>query len=140
MKRAGTIFVPTLAVLEQQFPERIQEILAHAKEAWEAGIKLACGGDTGAFSHGDNAREIELMMEAGIPIEEVLAASTLHGWEACGGEMCGRKFGWFEKGVAADIIALDGDPRIDIGALRRVQFVLKDAKVWKRNGVPVGMY
>ncbi|KAJ9223743.1 hypothetical protein DTO027B5_6004 [Paecilomyces variotii] len=140
MKEAGTIFVPTLAVFEQQLPERIEVILAHAKEAWEAGVKLACGGDTGAFSHGDNAREMELMTEAGIPIEEVLTASTLHGWEACGGDMCGRRFGWFEKGVAADIIALDGDLRTDIGALRRVQFVMKDARVWKENGVPVGMY
>lgn len=140
MKEEGTIFVPTLAVLEQELSGRIESILAHTKAAWQAGIKLACGGDTGAFSHGDNAREMELMIEAGIPLEDVLVASTLHGWEACGGDMCGRRFGWFEKGVAADIVALDGDPRLNIGTLRRVQFVMKDAKVWKQRGVPVGMH
>jgi imidazolonepropionase-like amidohydrolase len=140
MKEAGTIFVPTLAILEQLIPDDdMGKILAHTKKAWEMGIKLACGGDTGAFPHGDNAREMELMVQAGVPLEEVLTAATLHGWEACGGDRCGRKFGWFEKGVAADIIALDGDPRSDVGALRKVQFVMKDGRVWKRDGVAVGM-
>ncbi|KAL1969666.1 hypothetical protein VTN77DRAFT_8219 [Rasamsonia byssochlamydoides] len=139
MKEAGTIFVPTLAVLEQMAPHEMGKILAHTKKAWEMGIKLACGGDTGAFAHGDNAREMELMVQAGVPLEEVLTAATLHGWEACGGDRCGRRFGWFERGVAADIIALDGDPRSDLGALRKVQFVMKDGRVWKRDGVAVGM-
>lgn len=142
MKDHNVIFVPTLSVLELQ-PDpsgrRMPRILAHTKRAWERGVKLACGGDTGAFAHGDNAREMELMVQAGVPLEEVLTAATLHGWEACGGDRCGRRFGWFERGVAADIVALDGDPRSDLAALRKVQFVMKDGKVWKRDGVAVGM-
>ncbi|KAL2353519.1 hypothetical protein BJ546DRAFT_1038176 [Cryomyces antarcticus] len=50
------------------------------------GIKLACGGDTGAFAHGDDVRELELMLEADVPLKGVLAAATLHGWDACGGQ------------------------------------------------------
>lgn len=133
MKDAGTIFVPTLAVCELFFNDKMVDILAHTKKAFDTGIKVACGGDTGAFAHGENAREMELMIEAGVLLEDVLVAATLHGWEACGGEMCGRRFGWWEEGVAADIVALDGDPREDIGALRKVRFVTKDGKVWKKR-------
>ena len=77
MKDSGVISVPTLAVLEIFLP--MKEILVCTKKTWDFGIKLACGGDTGAFAHSDNAREIELMVAAGVPLMEVLTASTLHG-------------------------------------------------------------
>jgi imidazolonepropionase-like amidohydrolase len=136
MKVARTIYAPTLAVYELFFP--MDEALKRTKNAFDVGIKIACGGDTGAFDHGENAREMELMLKAGVPIEEVLTSATLHGWEACGGDRCGRKFGWLE-GVAADVAALDSDPRKDVSALRKVSFVMKDAKVWKRDGLAVGV-
>ena len=137
MKDNGAIFVPTLAVCELVLD--IKPILAQVKEAYDLGVKLCAGGDIGGVAHGDNAREMELLLDAGVPLEEVLTAATLHAWEACGGEWCGRKFGWIEEGCAADIIALDGDVREDVGALRRVEFVMKDARVWKRDGQAFGM-
>ena len=137
MKDSGVISVPTLAGLEIFLP--MKEILVCTKKTSDFGIKLACGGDTGAFAHSDNVREIELMVAAGVPLMEMLTASTLHGWKVCGGDRCGRKFGRFEEGVAADIIALDGDPREDICALRKASFVMKDARVWKKGGVAVDM-
>ena len=103
------------------------------------GVKVACGGDTGAFAHGDNAREPELMIEAGIPVADVLQALTLRGWEACGGNWCGRRFGWLEPGCAADLTALKGNPVEDVGALREVEFVMKNGRVWKEKGKAVGM-
>lgn len=141
MRENGTIFVPTLAVLELFYPRDgpFEKILKQTKDAFEEDVKLACGGDTGPFAHGDNAREIELMVEAGVPVLDVLQAATMHGWEACGGEWCGRNFGWIEEGCAADLVALDGDPTDDIKALRKVDFVMKDGKVWKRDGNPIGM-
>lgn len=140
MRDNKTIFVPTLAVLEAEAGgQDIKPVLDQVKEAFDKGIKLACGGDTGAFAHGDNAREMELMLQAGVPLEEVLTAATLHGWEACGGDWCGRKFGWIEEGCAADLVALEGDVREDIGALRKVDFVMKDSRVWKRDGKAIGM-
>ncbi|KAK5143646.1 hypothetical protein LTR04_001827 [Oleoguttula sp. CCFEE 6159] len=120
MKEYNTIFVPTLAACELFMP--MGQILAQTRKAWKMGIKLACGGDTGAFAHGDNVREL------------MLTAATLHGWDACGGQWCGRRFGCFESGVAADVIALDGDLRMDSGALRQVSFVMKDGRVWKEHG------
>ena len=138
IKAANSIYVPTLAVYELFFP--MEHALEQTKKACSMGIKIACGGDTGAFDHGQNAREMELMLKAGLPIEEVLTNATLHGWEACGGEKCGKKFGWLEEGAAADIVALDADPRVEPGALRKISFVMKDAKVWKRDGLAVGMF
>ena len=49
------------------------------------------------------------------------------------------RFGWFEKGLRADIIALCADPRHDKKALRRVDFVMKDGVVFKQDGKAVGM-
>lgn len=66
------------------------------------------------------------------------------GWEACGGERCGRRFGWFEEGCQADIVAPDVDPR-DVerrtGALmlERASLVMKDGAVWETDGKSVGM-
>ncbi|PMD56154.1 uncharacterized protein K444DRAFT_55535 [Hyaloscypha bicolor E] len=139
MKENSTIFVPTLSVFDSEIrrgggkdSERtLGAILDHTKAAYDKGIKLACGGDTGAIAHGENAREIELMVEAGIPISDVLQAATLHGWESCGGDLCGRRFGLVEEGWAADLIALDDNPTENIGAIRKVKFVMKDGKVYK---------
>lgn len=138
MKKHGTIFVPTLSVVAVE-NVNMGPVFAQTKEAFDMGVKLACGGDIGAIAHGDNAYEMELMLKAGVPMHEVLTAATLHGWEACGGDWCGRGFGSLERGWAADIIALDGDPRQDVKFLRAVDFVMKDGKVWKEKGKPVGM-
>ncbi|KAI1761597.1 amidohydrolase [Hypoxylon sp. FL1150] len=134
MRENNTIFVPTLAVLQTLLGDEdhaMKTILDHTKAAFDRGIKLAAGGDTGAFAHGENVLELELMAKAGIPAVDILQAATLHGWEACGGDLCGRRFGYLEKGFAADIIALEGDPLEDFGALRRVRFVMKDGAVYK---------
>ena len=97
-------------------------------------MKLACGGDTGAFPHGDNAREMELMIQAGVPVPDVLRAGTLGGWEACGGELCGKRFGKLEAGWCADLVGIAGDPREDFGSVRRVKAVVKDGTVMVRDG------
>ena len=139
MVKAKCIMVPTLAVLEKLYKEKLSQVLMQTKRAFELGVRLACGGDTGTFNHGENARELELMIEAGISVEDVLESCTVGGWEACGGDLCGQRFGWFEEGLHADIIALRTDPREDKNALRQVEFVMKDAKVWKLDGKAVGM-
>ncbi|KAK3336682.1 hypothetical protein B0T19DRAFT_378635 [Cercophora scortea] len=126
------IWVPTLATAE--LTPFFESTKARVKAAHAAGVRLAAGGDTGTFNHGLNAREMELMVEAGISVEDVLEACTVGGWEACGGDLCGFRFGWFEEGNRADIIALDADPREDRRALRKVGFVMKDGRVWKRDG------
>ena len=139
MKDHDVIMVPTLSTLSRLHKPRFEKIMVQVKKAHDMGIRMACGGDVGTFAHGTNCQEIELMLKAGIPLEEVLYSATYMGWEACGGDMCGRKFGWFEAGCSADLVGLETDPRTDEGAFRKVSFVMKDAKVWKRDGVAVGM-
>ncbi|KAL2833336.1 hypothetical protein BDW59DRAFT_138488 [Aspergillus cavernicola] len=139
MMKKGVVLVPTLAIAERLHAARFGEILGQVKRAHGMGVRIACGGDTGTFPHGENVRELELMVQAGIPVADVLEACTVGGWEACGGDMSGRRFGWFEEGLQADIVGLDGDPERDLGALRRVDFVMKDAVVWKMDSEPHGM-
>ncbi|KAI4859146.1 amidohydrolase [Hypoxylon rubiginosum] len=134
MRENNTIFVPTLAVFQTALGAAdsvMKTIFDHTKAAFDRGIKLAAGGDTGAFAHGENVLELELLAKAGIPVPDVLQAATLHGWEACGGDLCGRRFGYLENGFAADIVALEGNPLEDLGALRRVKFVMKDGAIYK---------
>ncbi|KAI2611768.1 amidohydrolase [Hypoxylon fragiforme] len=134
MKENDTIFVPTLAVLHAVTggSEKVMRtVLGHTKAAYDKGIKLAAGGDTGAFAHGENVLELELMAEAKIPIPDILQAATLHGWESCGGDLCARRFGYLGEGFAADIIAVDGDPISDFSAMRKVRFVMKDGMIFK---------
>lgn len=139
MVRKKVIFVPTLAIAEKLHAKRFKEILAQVKRAYDLGVRIACGGDTGTYPHGDNVRELELMVEAGIPVADVLESCTVGGWESCGGDLSGRRFGWFDTGLQADIIALDENPEESPSAMRKVNFVMKDAQVWKRGGRPVGM-
>lgn len=136
MKKHDILFVPTLSVFEASKgsfgdePEQVfRGILQRTKNAFDRGIRLACGGDTGAIAHGENVRELELFADAGIPILDVLQAATLRGWEACGGDLCGRRFGYLGPGWAADLIAVSGDPCEDISVLREVMFVMKDGEV-----------
>ena len=139
MLKSGCIMVPTLAILEKLRKQQISTILTQVKAAYEAGVRIACGGDTGTFNHGENAREMELLIEAGIAVEDVLESCTVGGWESCGGDLCGRRFGWVEEGLQADVVALETDPRVDKDALRKVDFVMKDAKIWKQDGRAIGM-
>lgn len=139
MKAKGCIFVPTLAISERLAPQHIEKFKANVKRAHEIGVRLAVGGDTGTFPHGQGIREAEIMIESGIPLEEVLEACSIGGWESCGGYLSGVRFGWFEPGLRADVIALEADPRLDYRAMRRVDFVMKDGQIWKQDGQAVNM-
>ncbi|KAF7896173.1 hypothetical protein EAF00_006188 [Botryotinia globosa] len=143
MKEMGTIYVPTLSVVELEANDGGRAIAIckeHARRAWEIGVKLATGCDTGPFPHGENAREMELMVQAGIDVADVLRAATLGGWEACGGELCGQDFGWLGEDWIADLVALDGDLEKDglEKVIRNVSCVIKDGRMVVADGKIVG--
>ncbi len=71
--------VPPLAIVEGIHKAKCPAVLALTKRAYGLGVRIACGGDTGTFSHGETAREIQLMIEAGISVEDVLEACTVGG-------------------------------------------------------------
>ncbi|KAK5991022.1 hypothetical protein PT974_09298 [Cladobotryum mycophilum] len=139
MLQNDCIYVPTLAATEVMHKQELASMQKFVKQAYDAGVRLAAGGDTGVFNHGEGVREMELMIEAGIPVEDVLEACMVGGWEACGKDACGYQFGWLARGARADVIALDSDPRADNEALRKVIFVMKDGKIWRRDTVPAGL-
>ena len=94
-----------------------------------AGVPFAVGSDVGPFPHGTQARELELMVQFGMPPADVLRADLLHGAELLGWE---GKVGELRQGFLADVIAVDGDPLRDISATTRVRFVMKGGVIFRR--------
>ena len=97
------------------------------KAALDAGVTILSGSDVGTFPHGDNARELEAMVDFGMPPANALKAAT-----SVAGRVLHMDIGIVKAGMLADIIAVDGDPVKDISALRRVQFVMKGGAVYKQ--------
>lgn len=146
MKQRGTWLVPTMlapataaqqaesGVLPPSVLPKAREAAAAAREshrkAIAAGVKIAFGTDSGVSKHGDNAREFALMVEAGMTPAAAIRAATADAAEALG--RSGR-FGRISPGMAADIIAVDGDPLADVRQLEDVDFVMKHGKVVKQE-------
>jgi len=97
--------------------------------AHAGGVKVAFGTDSGVSLHGENARELELMVQAGFTPTEALQAATINAADHLG---LSAQIGTIEVGKSADIIAVDGDPTTDISIMRNVRFVMARGVVAKR--------
>lgn len=126
MKQHGTAFCPTLAVASAANAERKKAVF---QEALKAGVTIASGSDVGVFAHGDNAREIERMVEWGMPLIAALRSATSIDARAL---KIDDRVGRVAPGLFADLIAVEGDPTRDIASLRRVRFVMKNGGVYKQ--------
>jgi len=112
---------------EQAEPQGIQRKRASFKAALEAGVTILSGSDVGVFNHGENAREIELMVDYGMKPDTALRSAT-----SIAGQVLHMSIGWVKQGYFADLIAVEGDPTQDISALRHVKFVMKNGTVYKQ--------
>ncbi len=111
-------------------PERITQKRASFKAALAAGVKICMGGDVGVFAHGDNARELEMMVDYGMKPIETLKSATAINADAFN---IADRFGRLQGGLFADMIAVEGDPTKRISDIRKVVFVMKDGKIYKNR-------
>lgn len=109
----------------QEVGPRMLDMLALA---YENDVTIAFGTDTGVSKHGENAKEFEYMVEAGMSETDAIRAATVVASEHL---KLNDVIGTLEAGKYADIIGVDGDPRDNISELLDVDFVMKGGIVYK---------
>ena len=114
---------------EEPEPPGITRKRASFKAALEAGVTILSGSDVGVFTHGDNARELELMVNYGMSAVDALKSATSTAARVLRME---NQIGMVKQGLFADLVAFDGDPTKDVSALRRVKLVMKNGTVYKQ--------
>jgi imidazolonepropionase-like amidohydrolase len=147
MADQGTFFTPTLEVYDfhstasaPHIKERAQALMdihvASIELAIKEGVRIVAGTDAGGFVHGDNARELELMVEKGMSNMLAIQAATGHAAECCG---LGNDVGTIAAGKLADLLVVDGDPLQNISVLRdrqRLLLIMKGGEPYS-NRLPV---
>jgi imidazolonepropionase-like amidohydrolase len=144
MADKNIFFVPTFTVFrfhgEVGTPQAQMEVrgfrqrhVESVEKALEAGVKVVAGTDAGGWEHGNNAKELECLVEAGMTPMQSLQAGT--GWAA---ECLGleKEVGTVERGKMADLLAVDGDPLRDITLLQdksRIKLVMKEGEVYANH-------
>ncbi|MCC2601297.1 metal-dependent hydrolase family protein [Sphingopyxis yananensis] len=153
MKERGTYMIPTLFAAQEIYdvaitnPESLPPTVAekaiavtptmrkNALAAYRAGVKMALGTDQlGWRPHGENAKEFEYLVAAGIPAVDAILMGTRNAADLLGKS---DQVGSIQAGRFADIVAVNGDPLKDITELQRVQFVMKGGEIFKEGGVPL---
>ena len=147
MKARGTYYVPTImagdwvaekAKIPNFFPSLVKpkaekigpQITSTFAQAYEAGVKIAFGTDSGVSAHGDNWQEFILMTNAGMSNEDALKSATIETAKLLRVE---DQLGQIKPGMFADIIAFQKNPIEDISIVKNVNFVMKDGVIYKQS-------
>ncbi|MCG8309728.1 MAG: amidohydrolase family protein [Cytophagales bacterium] len=147
MIERGTYYVPTLSAgvftvekadVPGYYPEIVipkakyvgAQMKGTFKKAYDKGVRIAFGTDSGVSPHGENAKEFQYMVEAGMTPEDALKSATI---EAATLLRIQDRIGSLEKDFSADIVAVRENPVENIKILQEVSFVMKEGKVYKRK-------
>ena len=142
MRERGVAYCPTLAAGDAilQYggwrkdvdpePARIRTKRASFAAALEAGVPMCMGGDVGVYPHGDNAREMELMVAYGMDPAAVMRTATS---ENARFFHLDDRIGRIAPGLVADLVAFGGDPTRDITAVRDVVLVMQAGEIVRQR-------
>lgn len=142
MKEHGVTYIPTISAVDviSQYrgwkkgvdpaPANVINKRNSFKEAIASGVSIGMGGDVGVYPHGENALEMELMVEYGMKPLDVLRAATTINAKAF---RLDDRFGSLKSGMVADIAIFEGNPAEQISNIRKVLFVMKDGVVVRKN-------
>ena len=100
-------------------------------KAVRAGVKMAFGTDAGVCPYGTSGKQFAFMVKYGMTPMQAIQAATSNAADLLGHA---NELGSIKAGKYADLIAVSGDPLKDISLLERVEFVMKDGKVYKSAG------
>ena len=145
MRDRGTFYVPTLlagkwvadkALIKDYYPAFVEKkaleigpkLQSTFSMAYQAGVKIAFGTDSGVSPHGENAKEFSLMVKGGMTEKEAILSATLYASQLLGEN---NNLGSINKGKYADLIGVSKSPIEDIKILETVDFVMKGGKVIK---------
>ena len=117
--------------------EEFERTVAGLRNAWDNGVAVTFSTDADYYIPGMTRGEvvidfIETWKAARIPVPDILKAMTTAGYRCA--EVYDER-GPIKPGNYADLIAVVGNPLRDIDVLRDVRFVMRDGKVFKRDGV-----
>jgi len=102
-------------------------------KAVRAGVKMGFGTDAGVCRYGTSGKQFAFMVKYGMTPMQAIQAATSSAADLLGHS---DELGSIKSGKYADLIAVSGDPLKDISLLERVDFVMKDGKVYKSAGAP----
>ena len=103
-------------------------MLDMARRAHTAGVRIAFGTDSGVSAHGDNAQEFALLVRAGLTPLQAIQSATIGAAEHL---QIDDETGALRPGLAADLIAVSGDPLADVTELERVRFVMRAGRIYR---------
>ena len=142
MKEHNVTYIPTVSAVDviSQYrgwkkgvtepPANVLNKRKSFKEAIASGVAIGMGGDVGVFPHGENASEMELMVEYGLPVMDALKAATSINSRAF---HLDDRLGFLKPGFLADVVVVTGDPSKNISDVKKVKFVMKEGVVYRKD-------
>ena len=142
MKANNVTYIPTISAVDvisqyrgwdkggAETPLNVLNKRQSFKDAIASGVSIGMGGDVGVFPHGENASEMELMVEYGLPTMDALKAATSVNARAFHLE---DRLGFLKLVFIADIVAVGGDPSKNISDVKKVKFVMKEGIVYRKE-------